>query len=403
MKKMVVLGVTGGIAAYKSLDLIRELRKEDVDVFVVMTKTASKMISPTSFEKASGNKVYTDLFEKNFNYKNILKTRKVNHVDLAKKADLIVIVPATANTIAKLAHGFADDFLTTTVLATTSPVIICPSMNTNMWNNPFVKRNIKVLIENGCQIIEPESGELACGDKGVGRLADIQNIKKEILKQVQDDKRLKNKKIIVTAGGTIEKIDDVRFITNKSSGKMGVCIAEECYLHGADVLLLRSKSAVKPDYPIKEKIFETASDLFELIKKEIKNYDFFIHTAAVSDFKLEKTIKGKISSKKSITIKLKPAIKILDQIKKLNPKIKLIAFKAEYGIPEKEMIEKAYNRLKECDADLVIANDVSKKNSGFESDYNEVFIISPDGKFTKIPHSLKTQIAKNIVDQIFTV
>ncbi|MDO8658266.1 MAG: bifunctional phosphopantothenoylcysteine decarboxylase/phosphopantothenate--cysteine ligase CoaBC [Candidatus Levybacteria bacterium] len=398
MKRTVVLGISGGIAAYKSLELIKELRRENINVFVIMTNNAAKMVPAASFEKASEHKVYIDLFEKGFNYKNILKSQSVDHIDLAKKADLLVIAPATANTIAKLAYGLADDFLTTTFLATTAPVIICPSMNVNMWNNPVVQQNIETLKKHGYQIIDPDSGELACGNKGAGRLAEITKIKKEILRRLTITSSLKNKKVIVTAGGTIEKIDDIRYIANRSSGKMGIAIAEECYLRGADVLLFRSKSAVKPRYLINEKIFTTADDLLELIKQEIRNYDIFYHTAAVSDFKIENPFKGKISSKKSATIKLKPRQKILDQIKKLNPDITLIAFKAEYGLKEKEMIKKAYNRLKESNADLIVANDVSKSDRGFESDFNEVFIIQRDGKFIKIPYSSKNSIAKTIVD-----
>lgn len=398
MNKTVILGITGGIAAYKSLDLIRQLRKEGIDVFVIMTKNAARMIPAASFEKASGHKVFIELFEKGFNYKNLLKSRSINHIDLAKKADCLVIAPATANTIAKLAHGQADDFLTTVFLATTAPVIICPSMNTNMWNNPAVSENIEILRKRGYQIIDPDSGELACGDKGAGRLAEITKIKKEILRRLTIASSLKNKKVIVTAGGTIEKIDDVRYITNRSSGKMGISIAEECYLRGAEVLLLRSKSAIKSRFAINEKIFTTADDLFELIKHKIKNYNVFYHTAAVSDFEIENPVKGKISSKEGLTIKLKPRQKILDQIKKLNPGITLIAFKAEYGLKEKEMIDKAFNRLKESNADLIIANDVSRVGIGFESDFNEVFIIQRDGKVIKIPYSSKNSIAKTIVD-----
>ena len=257
MEKTVLIGVGSGIAAYKVLDLIKELKNEGLDIFVIMTQSAMKMISPSEFEKATGNKVCTDLFEENFNYKDVLEKRKVEHIELADRADLMVIVPATANLIGKLAYGLSDDFLTTTALAVTSPILVCPSMNVNMWNNPLVKQNVSLLRNNGYQIVEPSSGMLACGYEGKGRLEDVKIIKEEIIRQLNKTDSLKGKKVIVTAGGTIEKIDDVRYITNKSSGKMGVAIAEECYLRGAQVLLLRANRSETPRCIIPEKTFET--------------------------------------------------------------------------------------------------------------------------------------------------
>jgi phosphopantothenoylcysteine decarboxylase/phosphopantothenate--cysteine ligase len=397
--KTVVLGVAGGIAAYKCLDLIKELRKESVDVLVIMTANAAKMIPPVTFEKASGHKVSIELFEKGFDYKEVLKFRKVEHIELADKADVMVIAPATANVIAKLAHGLADDFLTTTTLAVTAPIIICPSMNVNMWNNPVTQDNIAKLKKREFEIVDPDSGMLACGYEGVGKLADIQAIKNEILNKLTYVNSLKGKKIIVTAGGTMEKIDDVRYITNKASGKMGVAIAEECKLRGADVLLLRAKNSVKPRYLMKEELFTSAEDLLRLVKKYAKSYAVFYHTAAVSDFTVENNFKGKLSSKQTLTIALKPQIKILDQIKKLNPKICLIAFKAEYTSDGKKLVQMALQRLQESRADAIVANDVSN-GRGFEVDQNEVHIVLPDGSTKHLPLASKKEIAKKIVDYI---
>src|SRR6185369_17174424 len=257
MKKTVVLGVTNGIAAFKALDLITLLKEEGVTVHVIMTTRASQMISPAEFEKISGNKVHTQLFENGFDYKKILDARHVEHIDLADNADVMAIVPATANVIGKLAYGIADDFLTTTTLAVSSPVIIAPAMNVHMWSNPIVAENVSKLKKLGYHIIEPERGLLACGYEGKGRLAAASVIKDEIMRQLNRTSSLKNKKIIVTAGGTIEKIDEVRVITNRSSGKMGVALAEELFLRGADVLLLRSKTSVEPRYMMQEELFET--------------------------------------------------------------------------------------------------------------------------------------------------
>lgn len=395
--KTIVLGVTSGIAAYKILDLIKNLRKDNFNVFVIMTHHASKMVSPADFEEASGHKTYIELFEKGFNYKKVLRSRKVEHIELAGKANVMIIAPATANVIAKLAYGIADDFLTTTALAVTAPIILCPSMNVNMWNNPIVQENVAKLRKRGFHIVEPAVGILACGYEGVGRLADIQSIKNEVLNQFNYTNSLKGEKIIITAGGTMEKIDDIRYITNRSSGKMGIAIAEECYLRGADVLLLRAKNSVKPRYLMKEELFTTAKELFSSVKKYAKDYRYFFHAAAVSDFSVANYQKGKFSSKRSHTIVLKPQIKILDQIKKLNPKIRLIAFKAEYNSNEKKLIHVAMKRLKESAADAIIANDVSRKDRGFEADQNEVYVILPDGSAKHFRLSSKREIAKNIV------
>lgn len=400
MKKNILVGVTGGIAAYKILDLIKLLKNKGHEVFVIMTKSATKMFSPADFEKASGNKVFIDLFEKIFDFKKVLKIRKVEHVDLADKCDVMVIAPATANIIGKLAYGIADDFLTTTALAITAPIIICPSMNVNMWNNPIVRENIAKLKSIGYQVIEPATGMLACGYEGAGRLEDIKIIKDEIIKQIERTNSLKGKKIIITSGGTIEKIDEVRSITNRSSGKMGAALAEECYLRGGSVLLLRTKNSVKPRYLIEEKIFETAEDLFLLVKENIKNTDIFFQVAAVSDYRLKKSFKGKLSSKKSIILELVPQIKIINQIKKISPKTILIAFKAEYGLGEKLLIQEGLKKLKESQANVVIVNDVSRKDRGFESDFNEVYIISANRPVKKIPLSSKREIARNIIEYI---
>lgn len=402
MKKNILIGVSGGIAAYKILDLIKLLKNEGCEIFVIMTTSAAKMFSPADFEKASGNKVFVNLFEKNFNYKKVLKTRKIEHINLADSCDVMMIAPATANIIGKLACGICDDFLTTTALATTSPIIICPSMNTNMWNSPIVQKNIDKLKSIGYQVIAPVTGRLACGYEGTGRLEDTQIIKDEIIRQINRTDSLKGKKIIITSGGTIEKIDEVRSITNRSSGKMGTAIAEECYLRGADVLLLRAKNSVSTRYLIKKKIFETAGDLFTLVKENIKDTDIFFQVAAVSDYRLKQSFQGKLSSKKSIILELVPQIKVINTIKKLSPKTTLVAFKAEYGLEERELIKNASEKLNDSKADFVIVNDVSQKDRGFESENNEVYIVSSDKKVKKIPLSSKRKIAKEIIEYLKT-
>lgn len=402
MRKTVLVGISSGIAAYKTLELIKLLRNEGIEVFVVMTENTTKMVSSEEFEKASGNKVFIDLFNKEFDYKKILKIRKVDHIELADKAGVMVIAPATANIIAKLAHGIADNVLTTTALAVTAPIFVCPSMNVNMWNNPAVVENISRLRALGYLIIEPTEGMLACGYTGKGRLENVEVIKDEILRQLKRSQSLKGKKIIITAGGTKEKIDDIRYITNRSSGKMGVAIAEECYLRGGSVLLLRANSSVKPRFAIPEETFDTADDLMLLIKKNIFHSDIVFHVAAVSDFKIQSNIKGKISSEKNFQINLKPRKKIIDQIKKLNSKTYLVAFKAEFGRNENDLINVLHKKLLKSQADLIIANDVSKADRGFAVDTNEVFIVFKNGAHVKIPLATKREIASRIVEFVNT-
>lgn len=397
MKKTVILGVTSGIAAFKSVDLVNLLKQADIDVHIILTEKATNIVSPTDLEKASGNKVHMELFEKDFDYKKILNSRKVDHIALADTADVFVIAPATANTLAKIANGFADDFLTTTLLAVTKPVIICPSMNVNMWNNPLVKENIEKIKRMGYHIMRPASGMLACGYEGEGKLEDITKIKDEVMRQLNRSTQLKGQKFIVTSGGTREMIDAVRSITNNSSGKMGAALSEELFLRGADVLLIRAKDAVKPRYVIKEETFITSAELHNLIKHHANNYNTIFHAAAVADFQVAEPHHGKISSDEEFTLKMSPQAKIVDQIKQWNPNIKLIAFKATVGLSEKAMIETAQKKLREANADAIIANDAAAAGS----DENEVVIVL-NTKCIKLTKTSKHEIAKNITEYLLT-
>lgn len=396
MSKTVVIGITSSIAAFKALDIVGELKHEGINVFIIMTRQATQIVKPSELEKISGNKVYCELFEKGFDYKAVLKDHKIDHVDIAKRADVFAVVPATANIIAKIAHGIADDFLTTALLATKAPVIICPAMNVNMWTNIVVEENVEKLRRMGHQIVGPVKGMLACGDDGEGKLEDISVIVKEIRNQLDRTSSLKGKKIIVTSGGTSEKIDDIRYITNRSSGKMGIAIAEECFSRGAETLILRARNSVKPRYKIQEEEFVTTEDLYNLVKKYISRYDVIFHVAAVSDFKAEKPNAGKISSNELVKLTLVPQIKISDQIKKINPAVRLIAFKAEHGLTEKELIRAAEKKLNESSADAIVANDVSRKDSGFEADNNEVFVVD-NKNVKKVPFASKREVAREVV------
>lgn len=399
-KKTVVLGITSGIAAYKMLDFIKLLKKNNIEVEVVMTSSSSKMLDPQEVEKVSGKKVSINLFKDGFDYKNTLTKRKVDHIDLADRADAIVIAPATANIIAKLAHGITDDFLTTMVLAANSPIILSPSMNVHMWHNPITQANIASLKKRGFIIIPPERGPLACGYEGLGRLPHLEKIKEEVLSQISYSKSLIGKTILVTAGATIEKIDDVRFITNRSSGKMGAAIAEECHLRGAKVVLLRAKNTLEPRYTIETRTFETFEELEMLVKRYVKTADMMFHSAAVGDFTVEKPLFGKSRSKESLMLRLTPRKKLSNEIKMVNKKVLLILFKAEWGLSDSELIKQAKKKLQESDADFVIANDISKNDRGFQADMNEVIIVAKNGRQKKVRIDTKRMIAKEIADCI---
>ncbi|OGG00057.1 hypothetical protein A2Y99_02940 [Candidatus Gottesmanbacteria bacterium RBG_13_37_7] len=401
-EKNILIGISSSIAAYKILELIKTLRKKQYTVFIMMTENASKMISYRKFEKATGHKVFIKLFKRNYDYLKTIKEKKVYHIELARKADVLVVAPATANIIGKIAHGIADDFVTTAVLATKAPILICPAMNSNMWTNTAVKENISLLRKRGFFILPPHVGLLVCGTKGVGRLVQVNTITDEIEKILSGKEKLKGNKIMVTAGGTREAVDEVRMLTNRSTGKMGRAIAEEAYCSGAEVLLLRAKTSVIPRYPIKEEIFETAEELTALIKKYLKKYDIIFHTAAVSDFVPEKKIRDKIDSSKPISLRFIPAVKILTQIKKWNPEIKLIGFKAVFKLSREESIEKGMEKLKESRADYIIVNDVGRKGVGFEVDTNEVYIISAKGLMQKIEKTTKNDVARQILEIIFS-
>lgn len=402
MQKTVLLGISGGIAASRIPELISHLQKNDLCVIALMTYGATKILAPEIVERLTGNPVYTDIFSREIVSEQILKNRKIDHIELAKKADVMVIAPATANIIAKIAAGIADDYVTTTILAARSPVLICPSMNSSMWKHPATQYNIRRLHAMGYIIIDPVSGMLACGDEGIGRLADVEQLSEEVLKLLHTKKSGKGKKILITAGGTREPIDTIRSITNNSSGKMGIAIADAAYLAGADVFLVRSIRSVTPQYPIPEKTFDTVEDLDSLLMEKVPESSLCIHAAAVSDFSVEKKIEGKISSGTAFDVTLIPQGKLLSKIKQYNPNVYLAAFKAEWGVSDAVLIHTAKEKLRESRADMIVANDVSRKDQGFSSDCNAVILIDKGGEITHIPFQSKTLIGKIIIENILS-
>ena len=395
----ILIGVSSGIAAFKVIDLVERLKERGYDVIVLMTDHAKKMLSEQEFERASGNPVASELFPPGFNYQEVLERREVEHISLAERASVICIAPATANILAKISHGIADDLLTTTVLATQAALLFCPSMNVNMWNNDVTQENINSLKQKGCFFVPPEKGPLACGYEGTGRLASIDTIEAEILKLLRKKRELYGKHILVTAGGTEEEIDPVRVITNKSSGKMGIRIAEECVKRGADVTLIRARTAVDPTVRLQDVQVRSAQEMLDAIQRVIAHHDAIVHAAAVSDFTVKNKGTEKLSSAEKLLLELIPNVKIIDAIKQQNEQIRLIGFKAEHDIPEQALIDKASAMLQRTGADLVVANDVGQQQV-FGADENEVLLVKGDGQVRKVERTSKQIVAERIVDEV---
>ncbi|EOU1762149.1 TPA: bifunctional phosphopantothenoylcysteine decarboxylase/phosphopantothenate--cysteine ligase CoaBC [Clostridium perfringens] len=389
-KKCVVVGVSGGVAVYKALDVISRLRKKDVEVHVIMTKSATEFVTPLSFQSLSQNMVITDMFAEP-------KAWEIQHISLAKKADLMLIVPATANIIGKVANGIADDMLSTTIMATKAPVVFCPAMNTNMYENPIVQRNISLLKELGYEFIEPASGRLACGDEGKGKLQDTEIIAEETLRRLHSTKDLLGKKVVVTAGPTIVPIDPVRILTNRSSGKMGYSIAEEARDRGAEVVLISGPTSLRKPNGIKVIDIKTNEDMFNAIKNEFKDADIVIKSAAVADYKAKNYSNEKIKKTgDDLNLIFERDRDILKTLGDMKENQILVGFAAESS----NLKENAKGKLDRKNLDYIVANDISKSETGFASDENKVTIISKSGEEVSLEKMSKRKVAKNIFDII---
>ncbi|WP_305303979.1 bifunctional phosphopantothenoylcysteine decarboxylase/phosphopantothenate--cysteine ligase CoaBC [Romboutsia ilealis] len=389
--KTVVIGVSGGIAVYKTLDVISRLRKLGVNVNVIMTKSATEFVTPLSFQSLSQNYVVCDMFEDP-------KTWDVEHVSLAKRADVFLIAPATANVIGKIANGIADDMLTTTVMATKAKVLIAPAMNTNMYENPILQRNINTLKELGYNFVEPESGRLACGDTGKGKLASPETIVDEVVKLLSKEQDLKGKSIIVTAGPTVESIDPMRYITNRSTGKMGYSITKEAIERGADVTLITGPTNLTPPQNLKKLIkIESANDMYEAVLENLDENDVVIKSAAVADYKPKNYSNKKIKkSDDDLVIELDRNKDIAQEIGKIKNNKILVGFAAETN----DLIENASLKIKKKNLDFIVANDLTKEGAGFGVDTNIVKIIDKEGNITEYPKMKKEEVANIILDKI---
>lgn len=388
-KKTIVVGITGGIAAFKSAQLVSDLTKMNFNVEVIMTKNATEFITPLTFESLIKHKVYIDTFDRNFEY-------DVKHISIAKKADVFIIVPATANFIAKAAYGIADDMLTTTFLAAQCPKIICPAMNTAMIENPITQRNLKTCTDYGMEIVESSVGLLACGDVGKGKLADLSVIKNAIERALVSEKKLSGVKVVVTAGPTEEAIDPVRFITNHSSGKMGYELARAAQHLGAEVTLISGPSALPLVEDVKIISVISAQEMAKAVLQEAKNADIIIKAAAVADYTPKYTAKNKIKKKEnSLSIE---CIRTADILKTLGEEKKENQVLCGFAMETQNLIENATEKLIKKNADMIVANNLNEQGAGFKKDTNKVTMIFKD-KMISTDCLSKKELSYQILDQ----
>ena len=391
--KTVLLCVSGSIGAYKIAYLASALKKLKADVHVLMTRNATNFINPITFETLTGNKCLVDTFDRNFEF-------SVEHVSLAKAADVVLVAPASANVIAKLAHGLADDMLTTTVLACTCKKIISPAMNTRMFENPITQDNLKLCEHYGMEVISPASGYLACGDTGAGKMPEPEVLLQYILKEVQYEKDLKGKKILVTAGPTREAIDPVRYITNHSTGKMGYAIAKTAALRGAEVTLVSGPAEVEPPMFVNFVPVVTAKDMFEAVTSRSDEMDAVIKAAAVADYR-PKFVNTEKTKKKDgdMAIELERTDDIL---KWLGEHKKDSQFLCGFSMETEHMLENSRAKLKKKNLDMIVANNLKVAGAGFGTDTNVVTMIR-ENREIELPIMSKEEVAGAILDEIFEI
>lgn len=386
--KTVVLGITGSIAAYKTAYLASALKKQHCDVHVIMTKNACEFITPLTFETLTGNKCLVDTFDRDFKF-------DVTHISIAKKADLIMIAPASANVIAKLANGIADDMLTTTVLASKATKLVSPAMNTNMYQSPITQDNLKKLVHYGFEIISPATGLLACNDVGEGKMPEPEILFEYILKHLAMEKDLAGKKVIVTAGPTQEAIDPVRFITNHSTGKMGYALAKVCMLRGAQVALITGKTALAAPMFTEVIHVTSAKDMYEAVCERIDKVDIVFKAAAVADYTPSITYDNKVKKKESdLSVPLKRTDDIL---KYLGTKKRPGQILCGFSMETENMLENSQAKLIKKNVDMIVANNLKVAGAGFGTDTNIVTLITKDG-FRELPLMSKFNTANAIVD-----
>ncbi|NPV29780.1 MAG: bifunctional phosphopantothenoylcysteine decarboxylase/phosphopantothenate--cysteine ligase CoaBC [Firmicutes bacterium] len=388
--KTIVLGVTGSIAAYKAAELASTLVKRGYSVHVIMTRAATKFITPLTFQTLSQNPVYHEMFEPPRDW-------EISHISLAQRADLVLVAPATANFICKLAAGLADDLLSATILATRAPVLIAPAMNEGMYENPVFQHHMKFLQSFGYSFVEPDTGRLACGVRGKGRLAEIQKIVEAVERILNPKRDLSGKRILVTAGPTREPLDPVRFLSNYSSGKMGYAIAEAARERGAEVILVSGPTDLEPPRGVELVPVETAQEMFDAVVARFPGVDVVIKAAAVSDFRPRAKAQTKIKKQEALVLELEQTPDILAYLgkHKRGDQI-LVGFAAE----TERILHNAEEKLKEKNLDLLVANDLTREGAGFGADTNIAILLYPGGAAVDLPKMTKKELAGVILDAV---
>jgi phosphopantothenoylcysteine decarboxylase/phosphopantothenate--cysteine ligase len=392
----ITLGVSGGVAAYKAAELVRLLQQDGFTVQVVMTRGAREFITPLTFAALSGQKVITDLFEKSSAGEANVDSA-IEHIAVAQRTDLLLVAPATADVLAKFARGLADDFLTTLYLATTAPVIVAPAMNVNMWNHAATQENVEKLRARGVKVVNPDEGYLACGMTGAGRLAGQQEIVAAVRETLHAQKDLLGEIIVITAGPTREDLDPVRYITNRSSGKMGYAVAEAAARRGARVTLVSGPVTLEPPAGVEHIAVRTAEEMRHAIVERLPVSTIAIFAAAVADYRPAETQTEKIKrNKHPLTIRLEPTPDILAEAANTKGVRLIVGFAAETD----HVAENARKKLASKNADLIVANDVTAEGAGFDHDTNIVSLFSRDGRDLALPKLSKSEIAQRILDEV---
>lgn len=392
----VALGVSGGIAAYKAAELVRLLQDRGLRVQVIMTRAAQEFVRPLTFAALSGEKVITDLFGAGAEEPNI--DSAVEHIAVAQSIDALVVAPATADVLAKFAHGEANDFLTTLFLATTAPVVVAPAMNVNMWENAATQANVEILKARRVRVVDPDSGYLACGMIGPGRLAGNDKIVEAVLAALGATPDLAGETVLITAGGTREPIDPVRFIGNRSSGKMGYALAEAALRRGAKVILISGPTALKPPSSAEFVPVQTAAQMREAVMAHLERSSIIIKAAAVSDFTVRNAAEQKLKRKGPLTLELEPTPDILAEVAAKKGSRIVIGFAAETS----NGLENARKKLQSKSLDAIVLNDVSQPGIGFDSERNAVTILSHSGT-ENVPEANKWEVAHRVLDAVVKI
>ena len=392
----ITLGVTGGVAAYKAAELVRRLQQDGFTVQVVMTRGAREFVTPLTFAALSGQSVITDLFGDSSGGEANLESA-IEHIAVAQRTDILLVAPATADIIAKFARGIADDFLTTLYLASTAPVVVAPAMNVNMWNHAATQENVEMLRARGVNIVDPAEGYLACGMIGAGRLAGQEAIVAAVHEALKAQRDLEGETVLITAGPTCEDLDPVRYITNRSSGKMGYAVAEAAARRGAKVILVSGPVNLETPAGVERIEVRTAKDMYHAVVDRIAGASIAILAAAVADYRPAETHTEKIKkSGAALTISLEPTTDILSEVARNKGQKIVVGFAAETD----HVAENARKKLSAKNADLIIANDVTSEGAGFDQDTNIVTIFSRDGRDLALPKMNKSEVAQRILDEV---